>query len=184
MKKEMNSDVPLKKNVIVMIMILGTFLTALNQTIMSVATPEVMKDLEISASTAQWLTTGYLLVNGVLIPITAFFMKRFSTRQLFMSSMIIFLFGTTISAVAINFPLLLSGRLIQAIGAGIIIPLLYNVVLTLYPPSKRGTVMGMVSLAILFAPAIGPTVAWLCIRPIFMASHVLQSNTCDHYHYY
>ncbi len=148
-----------KKGLIVLIMILGTFLTAFNQTIMSVATPALMKNLEITASTAQWLTTGYMLVNGVLIPITAFLMKRFTTRQLFQSSMIIFLLGTVVSAVAFNFGILLIGRLIQAVGAGIIIPLLYNVVMTLYPPAKRGTVMGMVSLAVLFAPAIGPTLA-------------------------
>lgn len=150
---------PIKKKVIVFLMILGTFLTAFNQTIMSVATPELMADLKISAATAQWLTTGYMLVNGVLIPITAFFMKRFTTRQLFQSSMIIFLVGTILSAVATNFPLLLVGRLVQAAGAGIIVPLLYNVIMKLYPPAKRGTVMGMVSLAILFAPAIGPTLA-------------------------
>ncbi|RKL64994.1 MFS transporter [Salipaludibacillus neizhouensis] len=140
-------------------MILGTFLTALNQTVMSVATPELMKDLNIEASTAQWLTTGYMLVNGVLIPITAFLIKRFTTRQLFQSSMILFLAGTIVSAIAFNFPILLIGRVIQAAGAGIIIPLLYNVVLTLYPPAKRGTIMGMVTFAILFAPAIGPTLA-------------------------
>lgn len=148
-----------KKGFIVFVMILGTFLTALNQTVMSVATPELMKDLAIEASTAQWLTTGYMLVNGVLIPITAFLMKRFTTRQLFQCSMILFLAGTLISALANNFPILLIGRVVQAAGAGIIIPLLYNVVLTLYPPSKRGTIMGMVSFAILFAPAIGPTLA-------------------------
>jgi EmrB/QacA subfamily drug resistance transporter len=149
----------IKKGVIMFIMILGTILTAFNQTIMSVATPELMKDLNISASTAQWLTTGYMLVNGVLIPITAFLMQRFTTRQLFQSAMFIFLAGTICSAIAANFPILLIGRMIQAAGAGIIIPLLFNVVLILYPPAKRGAIMGMVSLAILFAPAIGPTLA-------------------------
>nr|WP_263705994.1 DHA2 family efflux MFS transporter permease subunit [Shouchella tritolerans] len=160
LNKETETDGPLtKRGVIVFIMILGAFLTALNQTVMSVATPVLMNDLDISAATAQWLTTGYMLVNGVLIPITAFLMKRFPTRQLFQSSMITFLAGTIISALAFNFPILLAGRVIQAAGAGVMIPLLYNVVLTLYPPAKRGTIMGMVSLAILFAPAIGPTLA-------------------------
>ncbi|MFT8319698.1 MAG: DHA2 family efflux MFS transporter permease subunit [Bacillus sp. (in: firmicutes)] len=138
-------------------MILGAFLATFNQTIMSVAIPELMNDFGILASTAQWLTTGYMLVNGVLIPITAFLMQRFTTRQLFQSSMIIFLVGTIVSAVAANFPVLLTGRLIQAAGAGIIMPLLMNVVLTLFPPAKRGAAMGMVGLAIIFAPAIGPT---------------------------
>ncbi|MGG3927057.1 DHA2 family efflux MFS transporter permease subunit [Metabacillus fastidiosus] len=140
-------------------MILGAFLATLNQTIMSVATPELMIDFNISATTAQWLTTGYMLVNGILIPMTAYFMQRFTTRQLFQSSMWIFLVGTIVSALATNFPVLLTGRMIQAAGAGIIMPLLMNVILTLFPPEKRGAAMGMVGFAIIFAPAIGPTLA-------------------------
>ncbi|MCQ4085432.1 DHA2 family efflux MFS transporter permease subunit [Saccharibacillus sp. JS10] len=141
------------------IMILGAFLTTLNQTLMSVATPELMKDFDITAATAQWLTTGYLLVNGVLIPITAYLMQKFSTRQLFQTAMMIFLVGTTVSALANDFPVLLTGRLIQAAGAGIIMPLLMNVILALFPPEKRGSAMGLVGLAIIVAPAIGPTLA-------------------------
>lgn len=149
----------IKKGPILFVMILGAFLTTLNQTIMSVATPELMKDFNIAASTAQWLTTGYLLVNGVLIPITAYFMQRFSTRQLFQASMFIFLLGTVIAAIAQDFPTLLTGRMIQAAGAGIVMPLLSMVILTLFVPEKRGAAMGMMGLAIIFAPAIGPTLA-------------------------
>ncbi|MEH7349102.1 DHA2 family efflux MFS transporter permease subunit [Gottfriedia acidiceleris] len=141
------------------ILILGAFLATLNQTLMSVAIPELMVDFHIKAGTAQWLTTGYMLVNGVLIPITAYLMLRFTTRELFQASMIIFLAGTIVSAIATDFPVLLTGRLIQAAGAGIIMPLLTNVILTLFPPEKRGGAMGMVGLAIIFAPAIGPTLA-------------------------
>jgi EmrB/QacA subfamily drug resistance transporter len=140
-------------------MILGAFLATLNQTVMSVAVPELMIDFNITAATAQWLTTGYMLVNGVLIPITAYLMQRFTTRELFQTSMFIFLAGTIVSAVATSFPILLTGRLIQAAGAGIIMPLLMNVILTLFPPNKRGAAMGMVGFAIIFAPAIGPTLA-------------------------
>ncbi|WP_010271653.1 DHA2 family efflux MFS transporter permease subunit [Paenibacillus senegalensis] len=154
-----NTNTETKKGIVVFILILGTFLAALNQTVMSVATPALMNDLAISPATAQWLTTGYMLVNGVLIPISAFLMKRFTTRQLFQGSMILFLAGTVVAAVAASFPVLLAGRVIQAAGAGIIMPLLFNVVLKLYPPAKRGTIMGMVSFAILFAPAVGPTLA-------------------------
>ncbi len=149
----------IKKGPILFVMILGAFLATLNQTIMSVAVPELMGDFDISAATAQWLTTGYMLVNGVLIPITAYLMQRFSTRQLFQSSMVIFLLGTIVCSFATNFPVLLTGRMIQAAGAGIIMPLLMTVILTLFPPEKRGAAMGMVGLAIIFAPAIGPTLA-------------------------
>ncbi|SDN51485.1 drug resistance transporter, EmrB/QacA subfamily [Fictibacillus solisalsi] len=149
----------IKKGPVLFILILGAFLAILNQTVMSVATPELMKDFNITAATAQWLTTGYMLVNGVLIPITAYLIQRFSTRQLFQASMIIFLVGTIISAIASNFPVLLTGRMIQAAGAGIIMPLLMNVVLAIFPPDKRGSAMGMVGFAVIFAPAIGPTLA-------------------------
>ncbi|QKH05204.1 DHA2 family efflux MFS transporter permease subunit (plasmid) [Bacillus cereus] len=157
LSKSATIDHSIKKGPIMFVMIIGAFLATFNQTIMSVAIPELMKDFDINASTAQWLTTGYMLVNGVLIPITAFLMQRFTTRQLFQSSMIIFLVGTIVSAVAANFPVLLTGRLIQAAGAGIIMPLLMNVVLAIFPAEKRGSAMGMVGLAIIFAPAIGPT---------------------------
>ena len=126
---------------------------------MTVAIPELMDDFHIQPATAQWLTTGYMLVNGVLIPITAFFMRRFTTRQLFQSAMIIFLAGTSVAALATSFPVLLMGRMIQAAGAGIIMPLLMHVVMSLFPPEKRGTAMGWVGFAIIFAPAIGPTLA-------------------------
>jgi EmrB/QacA subfamily drug resistance transporter len=149
----------IKKGPIMFIMILGAFLATLNQTLMSVATPELMVEFKISATTAQWLTTGYMLVNGVLIPITAYLMQRFTTRELFQTSMFIFLAGTIVSAVATGFPVLLTGRMIQAAGAGIIMPLLTHVILTIFPREKRGAAMGMVGLAVIFAPAIGPTIA-------------------------
>jgi EmrB/QacA subfamily drug resistance transporter len=149
----------IKKGPLLFVMILGAFIAVLNQTIMGVATPELMVDFNIAASTAQWLTTGYMLVNGVLIPITAFLMQRFTTRELFQTSMIIFLGGTIVSALAHSFDILLVGRLIQAAGAGIIMPLLMNVILTVFPPEKRGAAMGMVGFAIIFAPAVGPAIA-------------------------
>lgn len=158
-KSQNTTSGSVKKGPILFIMIMGAFLATLNQTVMSVATPELMKDFSISAATAQWLTTGYMLVNGVLIPITAYLMQRFTTRQLFQTSMLIFLAGTIVSALAVSFPALLTGRMIQAAGAGIIMPLLMNVILTLFPPEKRGAAMGMMGFAIIFAPAIGPTLA-------------------------
>ncbi|UOQ87545.1 DHA2 family efflux MFS transporter permease subunit [Gracilibacillus salinarum] len=140
-------------------MILGSFFALFNQTTMTVALPPLMEAFNIDASTGQWLTTGYMLVNGVLIPVTGFLMKRFSTRQLYLAAMIIFLIGTLVSAIAPTFVVLLIGRLIQAASTGIMMPLLMNVVLSLFPPEKRGTAMGTVGLAIIFAPAIGPTLA-------------------------
>ncbi len=147
----------IRKGPVLTIMILGAFFAIFNQTTMTVALPTLMEEFNIEAATGQWLTTGYMLVNGVLIPVTGFLMLRFSTRQLFQTAMIIFLTGTLVSAMAMNFPVLLTGRLIQAASTGIMMPLLMNVVLSLFPPERRGAAMGTVGLAIIFAPAIGPT---------------------------
>ncbi|WP_150283940.1 DHA2 family efflux MFS transporter permease subunit [Rummeliibacillus sp. TYF-LIM-RU47] len=154
----------INKKVLLTVLILGCFLSTLNQTLLNVAFSKLMVVFSISASTVQWLATGFMLVNGVLVPITAYLMKRFSTRQLFLSSMGFLLFGSIICAVAINFPLLLIGRMIQAIGAGIIMPLLMSVVMFIFPPEKRGSMMGFIGLAIIFAPAIAPTLAGFIIE--------------------
>lgn len=154
----------INKKVLLTVLILGCFLSTLNQTLLNVVFSKLMVVFSISASTVQWLATGFMLVNGVLVPITAYLMKRFSTRQLFLSSMGFLLFGSIICAVAINFPLLLIGRMIQAIGAGIIMPLLMSVVMFIFPPEKRGSMMGFIGLAIIFAPAIAPTLAGFIIE--------------------
>jgi len=119
----------------------------------------MMEDLGINANTIQWLSTGYMLVNGVLVPVSAFLIDRFTTRQLFMAAVGLFTFGTVICAVAPNFELLLTGRLIQAAGAGILMPLMSVIFLTIFPIEERGKAMGMMGLAMIFAPAVGPTLS-------------------------
>lgn len=146
------------------VLLLGSFLSILNQTILNVALPDLMNQFDVSATTIQWLSTGFMLVNGILIPVTAFLMKRFSTRQLFIASMLLLFIGTLINATAPSFGFLLTGRLIQAAGAGIIMPLLMTVVLVVFPAEGRGTAMGMIGLAMIFAPAIGPTLAGVVIE--------------------
>ncbi|MFZ7943450.1 MULTISPECIES: DHA2 family efflux MFS transporter permease subunit [Bacillaceae] len=155
---------PIKKGLLLFILLLGSFLSVLNQTILNVALPDLMKEFEVSATTIQWLSTGFMLVNGILIPVTAFLMQRFTTRQLFISSMVLLLAGTFLNAIAPNFALLLTGRLIQAAGAGIIMPLLMMVTLVVFPAENRGTAMGMLGLVMIFAPAIGPTLAGFIIE--------------------
>jgi EmrB/QacA subfamily drug resistance transporter len=144
---------------IILVLILGAFVALLNQTLMNVALPKMMVDLNISTSTAQWITTGYMLVNGVLIPITAYLMETFTTRKLFISAMTLFSLGTLVCALSPDFIILMCGRVIQAIGAGIIMPLMTNVFLTIFPPEKRGGAMGLMGVAMIFAPAIGPTLS-------------------------
>ena len=123
-----------------------------------------MEIFNVSTTTIQWLTTGFLLVNGVLIPITAYLMKRFTTRQLFISAMLFLLIGSVICAISTNFEVLLVGRMIQAAGTGIITPLMMSVILIIYPAEKRGSIMGLIGFAVIFAPAIAPTLAGFIIE--------------------
>ena len=150
--------------ILLTVMILGCFLSTLNQTLLNVALSSLMEVFSVEATTVQWLSTGFMLVNGVLIPITAYLMKRFSTRQLFISSMLFLLLGSILCAAAPNFSVLLTGRMIQAVGAGIIMPLMMSVVMFIFPIEKRGSAMGLIGLAIIFAPAIAPTLAGFVIE--------------------
>jgi EmrB/QacA subfamily drug resistance transporter len=149
----------LKRGPIVASLLIAAFVAILSQTLLNVALPKMMQDLKISENTIQWLITGYMLVNGILVPISAYLIERFTTRQLFMWATGLFTAGTIICAVAPGFDVLLTGRLIQAAGAGILMPLMSIVFLTIFPIEQRGKAMGMMGLAMIFAPAVGPTLS-------------------------
>ncbi|MCD8508471.1 MAG: DHA2 family efflux MFS transporter permease subunit [Bacillus sp. (in: Bacteria)] len=141
------------------LLITGSFIAVLNQTLMITAIPPLMVEMNITANTAQWLTTVFMLVMGIMVPISAFLIEKYTTRQLFLSAMGIFTFGTVIAAMATDFPVLLAGRIIQSIGAGVMIPLMQTVFLLIFPVERRGTAMGYIGLTISFAPAIGPVLS-------------------------
>ncbi|TVX98596.1 MDR family MFS transporter [Cohnella terricola] len=153
----------MKRGPIMFALIIGMFVAALNETLMGNALPELMKSFDVSAATAQWLSTAYMLVVGVLVPVTAILQQWFTTRQIFLSAMSLFFIGTVTSAVSPEFGVLLVGRIIQAIGTGMLLPLVMNVIMTIYPPEKRGGAMGMLGLVVMFAPAIGPTISGLIV---------------------
>ncbi|MGE6513474.1 MDR family MFS transporter [Lysinibacillus sphaericus] len=148
-----------KKILVVAILLAAAFVSILNQTLLLIAMPPIMHDFHIDANLAQWLTTVYLLTNGILIPITAFLIGRFSNRLLLMSALSLFSIGTILGAFAPSFTVLLVARVIQAAGAGIIMPLMQTVLLFMYPKEQRGSVMGLAGLVTGFAPAVGPTLA-------------------------
>lgn len=150
---------PYNRSLMVLVLLIGAFCTILNQTILSTAFPALMKAFDISTSTVQWLTTGFLMVNGIMIPISAYLSSRFNTKRLFIIAMTVFEIGTILSWLAPSFAALLTGRLIQAVGVGINMPLMQNIMLTIYPPEKRGAAMGINGLVIGLAPAIGPTLS-------------------------
>ncbi|MEK3722616.1 DHA2 family efflux MFS transporter permease subunit [Paenibacillus sp. FSL H8-0034] len=140
------------------------FVGMFSETALNIAISNLMDVFQISAATAQWLTTGFLLTLGILMPMTGLLLQWFTTRQLFIASLASSIIGTLIAAIAFNFEMLMVARVLQAIGMGLLIPLMFNTILIVYPPEKRGAAMGFVGLVIMFAPATGPTVAGILIE--------------------
>ncbi|MCM3668321.1 DHA2 family efflux MFS transporter permease subunit [Mesobacillus maritimus] len=141
------------------ILFIGAFVAILNETLLNVALPSIMNEFEVSPTSVQWLTNGYMLINGILIPASAFFIQRFKNKSLFMTAMTLFTIGTLVASLAPVFEVLLVARLIQAAGSAVMMPLLMNVMLTAFPIEKRGTAMGMFGLVMVVAPALGPTLS-------------------------
>ncbi|MDR0955804.1 MAG: multidrug efflux MFS transporter [Candidatus Nomurabacteria bacterium] len=143
----------------VAIIVVGGFVTILNQTVISPALPSIMAKFSISAATGQWLTTIFMLVMGIMIPISAWLIGRFSTRQVFIAALGMFVCGTLLCALAPSFQLLLIGRVLQAIGTGVQMPFVSVTVMQLFPKERRGFALGIVGVVIGAAPAIGPTLS-------------------------
>nr|WP_221417738.1 MDR family MFS transporter [Microbacterium marinum] len=148
---------------VIALLVAAAFVVILNETIMGVALPRLMADLDITAATAQWLTTGFLLTMAVVIPLTGYLLARFPLRGVFLTAMTLFAAGTLIAALAPGFGVLLAGRVVQASGTAIMMPLLMTTVLNVVPASHRGRMMGVISIVIAVAPAVGPTVSGLIL---------------------
>lgn len=144
------------------ILFIGGFVALLNNTLLNIAMPTIMIEFDIRPSDVQWVTTGYMLVNGILIPASAFFITRFTNRGLFLTAISLFATGTFVAMISPTFGILVGGRMIQAAGSAMIMPLLMNVMLTAFPVERRGAAMGMFGLVMFTAPAIGPTLSgWI-----------------------
>ena len=148
------------------LLLIAGFTVILNETVMGVALPVLMRDLGVSAATGQWLTTGFMLTMAVVIPATGYIMGRFRLRAIFLTAMSLFTAGTAIAALAPGFGVLLVGRVVQASGTAVMLPLLMTTALTLVPPSIRGRTMGTISIVISVAPAIGPTISGLVLSQL------------------
>ncbi len=155
-----------KQILIVVILLSGTLLAVLNQTLLSPALPAIMADTQVDATTVQWLTSAYSLVEAVVIPLSAYLIGRFPTKKLFIFGMSIFAIGSFLAAIAPVFAVLLLGRMCQAVATGIAMPMVFTVILLIFPREKRGSAMGIVSLAIGFAPAIGPSISGLLVDSV------------------
>ena len=160
---------------IVATLFIGAFFGYLNDTLLNVALTPIMRDFHIGKTTAQWLTTGFLLVMGAFTPITAGVIQWFETRKMVLITQATFLAGSLICALAPNFGVLLAGRMVQAVSAAFFVPLLFNGILNIFPPNRRGTAMGVITMMFTAAPALGPTLSGIIIdhthwRVIFAAT--------------
>lgn len=151
--------IPGSVKTILSVLVITAFVMMLNETTVAVALPSMMADFSISATTAQWLLTGFMLTMAVVLPTTGWILERFPTRSVFIFATTVFLVGTVIAALAPSFSLLLLARVAQAIGTAVILPLLMTVAMTLVPAPRRGTVMGLIAVVMAVGPALGPTVA-------------------------
>jgi DHA2 family lincomycin resistance protein-like MFS transporter len=161
-----STDKQFKVLPIMISLLIGGFIGLFSETALNVALSDLMHILNVGPATVQWLTTGYLLTLGILVPVSGFLLQWFSTRQLFIASLSFSIAGTIIAALAPSFEVLMVARVIQALGTGLLLPLLFNTVLVIFPPAKRGQAMGLIGLVIMFAPAIGPTIAGLLIEKL------------------
>ena len=176
---------------VIAVLLVSTFVVVLNETIISVAIPVLVKDLHITTSTGQWLSTGFALTLAVVIPVTGFLIQRTPTRRLFVLALGLFSLGTLAAALAPGYAVLLAARIVQGAGTAVMIPLLMTTVITLVPESSRGRIMGVISVVISVAPALGPTISgvvlnfldwrWIfwIVLPIAVAALVVGSRLIE-----
>ena len=150
---------PRKRIVISAILLISDFICLMSQTMMVTTLPVIQSDMHQAMTTVQWLTTGYTLLIGIVTPLAANLYEKFTNRQVFLGTIEIFTVGTLLGCAAQNFWMLLLARLIQAAAGGILMSFQMTTMVTIFPPEKRGTIMGISSLVVAFGPAIGPTLA-------------------------
>lgn len=143
--------------IVIAVLLVASFVMILNETVMGVAIPRLMTEFSVSAASAQWLTTAFMLTMAVVIPTTGLILTRFSTRSVFIGAISLFTAGSALAAAAPVFSVLVAARVIQASGTAIMLPLLITTVMTFVPIARRGRTMGLISIVIAVAPAVGPT---------------------------
>ncbi|TIC88796.1 multidrug efflux MFS transporter [Nocardioides sp. GY 10113] len=149
---------------VVTLLVAATFVVILNETIMVNAIPRLMADFGVDERSAQWLSTVFMLTMAAVIPVTGWFLQRVTTRAAYATAMTTFAAGTALAAVAPTFEVLLAGRVVQAAGTAVMMPLLMTTLMTVVPAHDRGRVMGNVTLAMSCAPALGPAVSGVILQ--------------------
>ncbi|GAA2184219.1 DHA2 family efflux MFS transporter permease subunit [Brooklawnia cerclae] len=144
--------------------LIAAFVGVYSEAAMNIALPDLMTVFSVSAAVVQWLTTGYLLAVGILLPLFGVLVRWLTTRQLLVLAAVCFLAGAVLSGAAVSFPMLAAGRIVQGMATGILLPLIFNTAIAVYPVRRRGTAIGMIGLVVMFAPAISPVIAGLILQ--------------------
>ena len=183
-----------RNRLVIRLLLVATFVVILNETIMAVAIPPLMRVFHASAAAAQWLTGAFLLTSAIVIPVTGFLLQRFNTRPVFLWAMSLFSLGTLIAALAPDLSVLILARIIQALGTAIMMPLLMTTVMMLVPSESRGHTVGNISIVMSMAPAIGPTISgfilnylpwrwmFLLVLPIALGALLLSAAHSERHH--
>lgn len=152
------------RRLITVILLLSSFVSLASQTMMVTALPVIQHDLHVSLNAAQWLTTGYTLIIGIVTPLSSNMYDKFTNRHVFLSIIGTFIVGTLLGCFATNFYTLLLARLIQASASGMLMSFQMTTMISIYPIEKRGSILGLSSLVISAGPAIGPTLAGFILQ--------------------
>lgn len=171
-----------KRAMIFLCIIISCIANTFLATALATALPAILSDISIDASTGQWLTSGYSLAMGIVMPLTAFLITRFSSKKLYISAICVTIVGLILAAIAQNFEILMIGRIFQAVGNGILAAMAQVLLLSIYPTEKHGSVMGWYGLSINAAPIIAPTIAGVIVdllnwRAIFIITLVIMVIT-------
>ncbi len=153
-----------QRALIMMPMLIGGFIALIDETILNVAFAQLSSDLNVPLSTLQWLATAYMMTIGILVPVVAFLLKTFSTKTMYLSALLLYTIGTICCGFSQSFTVLLVSRIVEAAGAGMMMPIMMNTIMQIYPPAKRGAALGIVMMVIVLAPGIGPTVSGIVLQ--------------------
>lgn len=164
MVDEANTQKPDMKYVVLLVslVILGSCFGNLSQTALNSMFTGMAQDFGVDAGVGQWATTLYMLVSGITVPAVTYLMRRFELKKVILASLVLLVLGGVIDAAALNFPMLIAGRVLQAISAGITMPMMMSLIMTSVPSDRQATAMGISGIAMGFAPNIGPTIGgWM-----------------------
>lgn len=152
------------RKIVTLVLLISCFISLASQTMMVTALPVIQNDLHVSLNSAQWLTTGYTLIIGIVTPLSSNMYDKFTNRHVFLCTIGTFIVGTFLGCIATNFYTLLVARLVQACAGGILMSFQMTTMISIYPSNKRGTILGLSSLVISAGPALGPSLSGLILE--------------------